>query len=544
MLGQVFAVCLAACLFVAAPASAAGRLPGPLVTAAWLKENLARADLVVIDASPTQAHKVRHIPGAASADLFAYGPREPTVAEMERRLQSWGVSPDKAIVVYDQGGSFLATRIFFDLVYNGVPAHDVAVLDGGLAKWIETGGSVTAETTAPKNGTYRVARTVEEVRVRLPEFLVASGNPKDHALVEALEPAYHFGSSKFFDRGGHVPNALMWPTEDFFNADKTFKSPDELRRMAAYLGVRPEQQIHTYCGGGVAATVPFFALKYLLDYPKVRLYKESQLEWLRDDRGLPFWTYADPTLKREAGWLNGWGSSMARMFGIAHVSVVDVRSTEAYRQGHVPFALSLPADLFRTHLANPGKLAAALGAAGVHPEHEAVIVSEGGLTPSAALAFALLEKVGQKKVSILMESADDWGLAGYPLTKEPTTVGARKSPKDMAVPAADYTAKSRTGVLVGASAVGKGLYPTVVIASGKSPPAGAETHKVVHLPYTELLNGDGTPKPAKDLWNLLVKAGVPRYAEIVCVADDPAEAAVNYYLLKLMGFPDVKVRLG
>ena len=42
---------------------------------------------------------------------------------------------------------------------------------------------------------------------------------------------------------------------------------------------------------------------------------------------------------------------------------------------------------------------------------------------------------------------------------------------------------------------------------------------------------------------LLVKAGVPRYAELVTFADEPGEAAANYYLLKLMGFPDVKVLL-
>jgi 3-mercaptopyruvate sulfurtransferase SseA len=64
---------------------------------------------------------------------------------------------------------------------------------------------------------------------------------------------------------------------------------------------------------------------------------------------------------------------------------------------------------------------------------------------------------------------------------------------------------------------------------------------VVHVPHTDLLNADGTPKAAKDLWTILTKAGVPRYAELVCVADDPGEAAVNYVVFKLMGFPDVKV---
>ena len=74
-------------------------------------------------------------------------------------------------------------------------------------------------------------------------------------------------------------------------------------------------------------------------------------------------------------------------------------------------------------------------------------------------------------------------------------------------------------------------------------PARAQDGKVVHVPYTELLNADGTPKAAKEIWKILDKAGVPRYAELVCVADDPGDAAVNYFILKLMGYPDIKVSL-
>jgi len=72
-------------------------------------------------------------------------------------------------------------------------------------------------------------------------------------------------------------------------------------------------------------------------------------------------------------------------------------------------------------------------------------------------------------------------------------------------------------------------------------PAKAQDGKVVHVPYTDLLNADGTPKAAKDIWNILAKAGVPRYAELVCFSDDPGEAAANYFILKLMGYPDIKV---
>jgi 3-mercaptopyruvate sulfurtransferase SseA len=319
--------------------------------------------------------------------------------------------------------------------------------------------------------------------------------------------------------------------------------------MLAYLGIKPEQQIYSYCGGGVAACVPFFALKFMLNYPNVKLYKESAMGWLKDERQLPFWTYDAPSLMRSADWLQIWGGQVARMYRGAQVSVVDVRSAEAYQQGHLPFVLSIPAEVFKTHLTNPKKLAEILGPAGVDALHEAVVMSGAGITKESALAFLMLEKLGQNKVSIFMDSIDNRHAqrpyGGFALTKQATVVGPKKSVMDLSIPPTIYPANFRADVVITDPKSTQGLYPKVFVASGKTVPAKAQATvqngKVVHVPYADLLNADGTPKAAKDIWNILVKAGVPRYAELVCFSDDPGEAAVNYFVLKLMGYPDVKV---
>jgi len=533
---------ITACVLMAQPSMAMEGVKGNLVSVQWLEKNLNRDDVLLLHASFGQMKSAQHIPGAISVDLVSFGGRDIPVAEMERLLQSLGVSAGKKVVIYDQGGTYIATSLFFDLYYHGFPAENLFVLDGGIAKWQAAGGAVTKDpSTAPKPGTFRVAKLREEVRVRLPEFLAASGDPANNALVEALDAGYHFGGAKFFDRAGHIPHAIMTPGADFFNADKTFKTSAELRQMLAYLGVRPEQQVYTHCGGGIAASLPFFTAKFMLSYPKVKLYKESQLEWLRDDRGLPFWTYDAPNMMREKNWLASWGAPMLRNFGAARLSVVDVRPAESYQQGHVPYAVNIPAEVFKQHLATPGKLAEILGAAGVDAAHDAVIVSEGGLNPSSAVAFLLLEKLGQKKIAVLMDSVDEWGFSGLPLAREATTVGPRKSPQDLAVPVTVYPANVRPGIVSGASQSASGPYPKVYLASGKALPLKGQDGKVIHLPYTDLVNPDGTPKAAKDIWNILAKAGLPRYAEIICFADNPGEAAANYFILKLMGYPDVKV---
>ncbi len=514
---------------------------GQLVGAQWLQDNLDRGDLLVIDASPGKLHAAGHIPGAVNVDVFSYGGRDMLPPEKERQLQSWGVDGAKTIVIYDQGGTFLATNLLFDLYYHGFPRDRMAVLDGGFAKWRAAGGAVTKEPTPrPAPGTFRVTHLEESARARLPEFLVASGDPARSTLVEALDPGQHFGADKFFDRAGHVPNAVMAPAGDFFNADKTFKSPEEIRWMLSYLGATPDRHVYSHCGGGIAATVPFFAMKFMLDYPDVKLYKESQLEWMRDDRGLPVWTYDAPQMLREKTWLAGWNARMLRMFGVSKLAVVDIRPAAAFIQSHVPFAINVPAEVFRRELASPAKLAEYLGAAGVEAADEAVIVSSGGLNPDSALAFVALEQLGQRKVSVFSDSMDDWGFAGLGMEKAADAADPKKPPVPRAAPRV-YPAHLRDGIVIRDPRETQGLYPRVYVASGKSLPARVPDGKVVHVPYTELLNADGTPRAAKEIWAALVKAGVPRYAEIVSFSDDPGEAAANYFVFKLMGYPDVKV---
>lgn len=531
---------LAGCLLLALPALAADTPTGNLVDVKWLEQRLDDPGVLILDASPAPAYAAQHIRGAINVNAFIYGGQEIPTADAERQYRAWGVSPGKKVVLYDQGGSFMATRLFYSFYYHGFPVKDLAVLDGGLAKWLEAGLPVTKEPTPPpKPGTFTVGKTHEDVRVRLPEVLAASGDPR-YVLVDALGADWHYGEVAPFDRPGHIPFSLLLPSADLYNADKTFKSPEELRRMLAYLGVRPDHQIYTYCGGGVAASAPLFALKFVLGYPNVKMFPESELGWLSDERKLPHWTYDAPYLLRDTRWLQWMGGQMVRAYVGTSVSVLDVRPADAFAAGHVPFALNVPGSVFRSHVKDLAGLAAALGPAGVDASHEAIVVSGAGLTPDAALAFVLLQALGQRKVSVFSDSLEEWTGQGFQLTKDPTPVGPKKSPRDLMIEPKPYVTAVREGLIIGDATSTRGLYPKVFVNSGRTPPASVADGSV-HVPYSDLLEANGKPKAAKDIWRILSKAGVPRYAELICVSDDPGEAAANYVILKLMGHPDVKV---
>ena len=542
VLGHCILLTIAVCLLLVQPLKAQEGIKGNLVTVNWLEKNLKNANVLILDASPSQIYSAKHISGAISYDIFTYGVQEMPVDEIEKRYQSWGISPGKKIVMYDQGGTFMATRLLFSLYYYGFPAKDLLILDGGLSKWQEAGLPVTTEVTpTPKKGSFTIRKLNEAAKTGLPEFLTASEDTHNNVLLEALDPDWHFGGMPFFSRVGHIPNAIMLPAADFYNPDKTFKSAEEIKKMLAYLSIAPEQHIYTHCGGGIAASVPFFALKFLLDYPDVKLFPGSQLEWVSDQRELPFWTYDAPYLLRETKWLQFWGGQRARMYGISNVTLLDVRPAAEFNEGHMPFALNIPADVFKSNITNPGKLIEILGPAGVNSSYETVVISGNGISKDATLAFLMLEKLGQKKISVFLDSQERWAQLGFAVSKDATVVGPKKNPNDLSVPPTNYPGNVSKGVIIADSKNAHGLYPKVFIASGKNVPANAPGGKIVHVLYTDLLNSDGTPKTAKDIWKILSAAGVPRYAELVCYSDDPGEAAVNYFILRLMGYPDIKV---
>ena len=266
-------IALAGCMLLVQPLMAAEGIKGNLVSVDWLEKNLKKPDVLVLDASATQNYTAKHIPGAVSVsfteeeskslgvklsygggvDYFTdtencpYAFQEMPVQEMTKLYRTWGISPDKKIVIYDQGGQFLATRLFFSLYYHGFPTRNLYILDGGLAKWQEEGLPVTKEITPlPKNGTFKITKVNDSIKVRLPEFLAASGDRVNNVLVEGLPHVWHFGEALNYDRPGHIPFAIMLSFTDFFKADKTYKSPEEIQKMLDYLGIRREQQVYTH----------------------------------------------------------------------------------------------------------------------------------------------------------------------------------------------------------------------------------------------------------------------------------------------------------
>ena len=81
-------------------------------------------------------------------------------------------------------------------------------------------------------------------------------------------------------RGGHIPGAKSVPWARAANEDGTFKTAAELRAIyEGEVGLRQDQDVVAYCRIGERSSHTWFALTYLLGYPRVRNYDGSWTEW-------------------------------------------------------------------------------------------------------------------------------------------------------------------------------------------------------------------------------------------------------------------------
>jgi thiosulfate/3-mercaptopyruvate sulfurtransferase len=263
-----------------------------LVSTDWLAEHLGEPDLTVLDSTwfmPSSGRNGRdeylkaHIPGARFLDIDELSDHSnpaphmlPSAADFGAAMERLGIGRDDRIVVYDNSPIRTAARGWFTLRHFG--ASQVAVLDGGLQKWLAEGRAV--ESGEPR---HREARfdAGESAGVASKEQILAGPgcaliDARGKGRFEATEPEPRAGVA-----GGHIPGARNLPFGAVYNEDGTFKPPDELARLFEQAGIDPSKPFIASCGSGVTATSLIFAA-HLLGGDSGRLYDGSWTEWGSD----------------------------------------------------------------------------------------------------------------------------------------------------------------------------------------------------------------------------------------------------------------------
>jgi thiosulfate/3-mercaptopyruvate sulfurtransferase len=190
-----------------------------------------------------------------------------------------GIAPGTQVVAYEQNTGMSASRLWWMLRYMG---HDeVAVLDGGWAKWLREGRPSRAGEEVATPARF-VGRRRKDMRV-LAEHVQAALGDSSVLLVDGRAPERFEGKVEPLDRApGHIPGAVNRCWEGNLTEEGVLLPADELRtRFEALLGGRAPSQAVMYCGSGVSACQNLLAME-VAGLHGARLYVGSWSEWSSD----------------------------------------------------------------------------------------------------------------------------------------------------------------------------------------------------------------------------------------------------------------------
>lgn len=264
-----------------------------LVSTDWLAGHLGAPDVRVVDATwylPTQGRDAKaeyaaaHVPGAVYFDIDEISDDSsplphmlPSPAKFSARVRRLGLGDGVRIVIYDANRFMASARAWW--MFRLFGHQDVAVLDGGLAKWQAEGRPVDDLPVRPveRHFTARqnnmLVRDMEQMRANLTRRAEQVVDARSAGRFTAAEPEPRPGL-----RSGHIPGSVNLPFSDLVAADSTLKAEAVLRQRFAAAQVELGRPIVTTCGSGVTAAVLSLAL-FTLGHPQAAVYDGSWSEW-------------------------------------------------------------------------------------------------------------------------------------------------------------------------------------------------------------------------------------------------------------------------
>ncbi|MEN8194954.1 MAG: 3-mercaptopyruvate sulfurtransferase [Pseudomonadota bacterium] len=268
--------------------------PEALVSTEWLAEHLNAPDVRIVDGSwhmpaanrdPRAEYGEQHIPGAVFFDIDDIADSDSTLPHMlpspekfASRVRKLGLGDGNRIVVYDTTGVSAAARVWW--MFRVFGHEDIAVLDGGLDKWLAEGRPATAERSMPQE---------RHFTARTNSFLVRD---YDQVLTNCKTGREQFLDSRSVGRfngtepepreglpSGHAPGTINLPfTRMLDKADKTMLPADKIRKAFEDAGVDLDKPMLTSCGSGVTACIVSLGL-YLIGKKEVPVFDGSWTEW-------------------------------------------------------------------------------------------------------------------------------------------------------------------------------------------------------------------------------------------------------------------------
>ncbi len=272
--------------------------PTSLVSTEWLQQNMSAPDIRIVDASwympaenrdPKAEFAECHIDGAVFFDIDDIADTDiplphmvPSPEKFSSRVRKLGLGDGSRIIIYDKSGVRSAARAWW--LFKLFGHDDVAILDGGLTKWMDENRPVSDTPSKPmeRHFTARmnnmILREKAQVRRNLETNKEQVLDARSQGRYEGTTPEPREGL-----RGGRIPGSLNLPFDQLFKTDGSLLAAADLQKAYTDAGIDMNKPVITSCGSGVTACVLAFGL-HMLGHRFVSVYDGSWTEWALDEQ--------------------------------------------------------------------------------------------------------------------------------------------------------------------------------------------------------------------------------------------------------------------
>ncbi len=244
----------------------------------------------IIDARDADYFEKGHIPGAVHLPPALFERDEPVSSGIlvRRQLQSLetvakkmgdaGIRSDVPIIIYDQGGSYIAPRLWW--IFQLLGHVECAILNGGYASWASEQQEVVDFAAASLGpATYSASfqpgfrLDFSDVLARAPATVLCN-TLSEFPFSEASHPTPRSSTI------GTIPGSVRLPYTQllFGNPVPLIRRKFEVEAVFAAAGIHRGDSVIFFCADGYSATLGFFCSR-LLGMRHAAVYDGSLEDW-------------------------------------------------------------------------------------------------------------------------------------------------------------------------------------------------------------------------------------------------------------------------
>ena len=270
-----------------------------LITCAEVNELLMRGDtsIVILQVTPPEIYATGHLPGAQQVWREAYGCTIDSIqgmigsrTQIEALLRKSGLEKDDTLILYDNKGSVDACRLAWVLHYYGMDNYKI--MDGGLKHWTQHNFPVETQAYNARPSEFRLqSKMNQDISASYSEVLAATLDT--HTVILDTRKAFEFYGKPYIHKDkilgcktgafahGCIPGSIHFNWSNFVDLSGThlIKAKEDLIYDLDKAGITPEKNIIVYCQSGSRSAHTYFVLKEILEFPNVKNYDGSWIEW-------------------------------------------------------------------------------------------------------------------------------------------------------------------------------------------------------------------------------------------------------------------------